>query len=229
MTRTRRTTTEIVALLRDSNGLPTTEQVNNHNISFFPRHWLNRWDESLPAVPSVLQDGKVDARGRQNITRSDLFSMGATVTRAQDAVNFYVAVCSWGAGSKARDIYRRIPTLSEPAVGEKLLEGILLARDPETPAKDAYQAFYATAQYRLKGLGPAFFTKLLYFAADPSDTRELRHLILDQKVAASIGWPNKVWWDTSEYVDYLELVNETMQQMPEAERSDCIEMRLFSL
>lgn len=215
--------------MRDSNGLPTIEQVNNHNISFFPRHWLNRWDENLPAVPSVLQDGEPDARGRQNITRGDLFNMGAKVTTAQDAVDFYVAVCSWGAGSKARDIYRRIPTLSEPEVGEKLLGGILLARDPEAPAEDAYQAFYASAQYRLKGLGPAFFTKLLYFAAGPSGTRELRHLILDQKVAESIGWPNKVWWDPSEYVDYLELVNETMQQMPEAERSDCIEMRLFSL
>lgn len=146
---------------------------------------------------------------------------------SQDAVNFYVAVCSWGAGTKARDIYRRIYTLSEPDVGEKLLGGILLAQDPNVEAENAYRAFWTSKQYRLKGLDPAFFTKLLHFAAGHIDNQKMRHLILDKKVATSIGWPDRAWWTPSEYGDYLELINNVMEHLPEAERSDCLEMRLF--
>lgn len=87
------------------------------------------------------------------------------VETAQNAVNFYVAVCSWDAGAKARDIYRRIPTLSETDVGEKFLGGIMLAQDSNLESEVAYRFFWRREQYRLKGLGPAFFTKLLYFAA----------------------------------------------------------------
>lgn len=227
MTRIRKTTTELVDLLRNSDRLPTAEDVESHTIRFYPRHWLNRWDDHMPALPPVLQDGELDGRGRLALTRGDLFSLGNKVTTARDAVNFYVAVCSWGVGVKDRDVSRRIATLSEPDVGEKLLGGIRLAQDPNVPSEDAYRAFWTRTQYRLKGLGPAFFTKLLYFASRPANDRNLRHLILDKKVATSIGWPNRTWWTPSEYGDYLELINNIMYSMPEAERSDCIEMRLF--
>ncbi|WP_431712107.1 hypothetical protein [Glutamicibacter uratoxydans] len=208
--------------------MPTAIEVENHTVSFYPRHWLNRWDEGMPSVPSILQSEETDGRGRIALSRGDLFDLGSKVATVQDAVNFYVAVCSWGAGTKARDIYRRIATLNDRDAGEKLLGGITLARDAQVAAEDAYHAFYTSARYRLNGLGPAFFTKLLYFAAGPTDSRKMRHLILDKKVATSIGWPNKVWWTPSEYQDYVELINETIDIMSEAERSDCIEMRLFS-
>lgn len=227
MARIRKTTTEVVELLRNGKGLPTVAEVENHAIRFYPRHWGNRWDENILDIPSILQSGEMDGKGRLTLSRGDLFAMGTKVKTAQDAVNFYVAVCSWGAGTKARDIYRRIPTLSEPDVGKKLLGGIMLARDPHVEAEDAYRAFWTSKQYRIKGLGPAFFTKLLYFAAGPTDSQKMRHLILDQKVATSIGWPNKAWWTPSEYGDYLELINNVKEQLPEAERSDCLEMRLF--
>lgn len=146
----------------------------------------------------------------------------------QDAVNFYVAVCSWGAGAKARNIYRRIPTSIEPDLGEKLLGGIMLAQDLNVAAKEAYRSFWTCEQYGLKGFGPAFFTKLLYFAAGPTDNKKMRHLILDKKVAASIGWPAKARWSPSEYGECLELINDAMEHLREAERSDCLEMRLFN-
>ncbi|MBF6672585.1 hypothetical protein [Glutamicibacter sp. FBE19] len=227
MTRTRKTTAEVVDLLRNGKGLPTAAEVDNHAIWFYPRHWLNRWDENMPDVPSILQSGEKDSKGRLTLSRGDLFALGNKVKTAQDAVNFYVAVCSWGAGAKARDIYRRIPTLSEPDVGEKLLDGIMLAQDPNVEAEEAYRSFWTSNQYKLKGLGPAFFTKLLYFTAGPTDSQKMRHLILDKKVAASIGWPDKAWWTPSEYGNYLELINNVVEHLPEAERSDCLEMRLF--
>lgn len=227
MARIRKTTAEVVDLLRNGKGIPTAAEVENHAIWFYPRHWLNRWDENMPDIPSILQNGEKDSKGRITLSRGDLFTLGDKVETARDAVNFYVAVCSWGAGTKARDIYRRIPTLSEPEVGEKLLGGIMLAQDPNVEAGEAYRSFWTSEQYRLKGLGPAFFTKLLYFAAGPMDSKTMRHLILDKKVATSISWPDKAWWTPSEYGDYLELIDNVMKHLPEAERSDCLEMRLF--
>ncbi|GAA4798775.1 hypothetical protein [Rothia endophytica] len=56
----------------------------------------------------------------------------------------------------------------------------------------------------------------------------MRHLILDKKVADSIGWSAKARWSPSEYGKYLELINDAMEHLPEAERSDCLEMRLFN-
>jgi len=227
LARTRKTTAEVVDLLHNGKRLPTAAEVENHAIRFYPRHWLNRWDESMPGIPPILQSGETDSKGRLALSRGDLFALGTKVKNAQDSINFYVAVCSWGAGAKARDIYRRIPTLSEPDVGEKLLGGIMLAQDPNVEAEDAYRSFWTRKQYRLKGLGPAFFTKLLYFAAGHTHNQKMRHLILDKKVATSIGWPDRAWWTPSEYGDYLELINNVMEHLPEAERSDCLEMRLF--
>lgn len=228
MTRIRKTTAEVVDLLHNGKGAPTVAAVENHAFRFYPRHWLTRWDDNTMDIPSILQSGETDSKGRLTLSRGDLFTLGTKVKTTQEAVNFYVAVCSWGAGTKARDIYRRIPTLNEPNVGEKLLGGIMLAQDPNVEAEDAYRAFWTSNQYRLTGLGPAFFTKLLYFAARPTDSKKMRHLILDAKVAASIGWPDKAWWTPSEYGDYLELINNVMEHLPNAERSDCLEMRLFN-
>ncbi|XAZ35481.1 hypothetical protein AAHB37_03825 [Glutamicibacter halophytocola] len=167
MARIRKTTAEVVDLLRNGKGLPSAAEVENHAIRFYPRHWLNRWDESMPGIPPILQSGEKDSKDRLTLSRGDLFALGTKVKTAQDAVSFYVAVCSWGTGTKARDIDRRIPTLSEPDVGEKLLSGIMLAQNPNVEAEEAYRSFWTSNQYRLKGLGPAFFTKLLYFADRP--------------------------------------------------------------
>lgn len=183
----------------------------------------------MPPVSTVLTDGQVDDHGRQYLTRQGLFQLGAKVTTPQEAVNFYVAVCSWGVGNKARDVYRRLGALTQPEVGQKLLQGILRAKDPKTSSKDAYADFYSHNQCRIKGLGPAFYTKLLYFAAGTEAGRQQRHLILDQKVAKSIGWPRRIWWSPDEYRDYLDLIAEVLVLMPEAERADCLEKRLFSL
>ncbi|WP_345446596.1 hypothetical protein [Rothia endophytica] len=165
MARTRKTTAGVADLIRNGQRILTTVEVENHAIRFYPRHWLNRWDKNMPVIPSVFQSGEKDSKGRLTLSRGDLFTLGTMVETAQNAVNFYVAVCSWDAGAKARDIYRRIPTLSETDVGEKLLGGIMPAKDSNLESEVAYRSFWRREQYRLKGLGPAFFTKLLYFVA----------------------------------------------------------------
>lgn len=229
MPRVRTTPEDLAERIARESEFPTLEQVNSHGFNFYPEHWLSKWDDTrMPAVPSILSEEGRDDRGRKHLTRHDLFQLGAAVKTEEDAVNFYVAVCSWGCGTKARDIYRRVRTLPEPEFGRKLLAGILLAGDPSVSSAVAYESFYSNAKNRILGLGPAFFTKVLYFASNPGDDRQLRHLILDRKVAATTNWPPRSRWTPAEYSDYITLVNETVEKVPSIERADCVEKYLFA-
>lgn len=230
MARTRRTAEQVAELLRDSGPLPRTVDVRAQGFNFFPHHWLSRWNDSqMPEIPQLLGSEGLDARGRKWITREDLFRQGSRITTAADAIEFYVAVCSWGVGNKARDVYRRVPPLMHPDVGERLLRGISAVQGPDGSALAGYQAFGSTDIAYLKGLGPAFFTKLLYFAAGEPTIDQTGHpLILDRKVADAIGWPAKTWWDAEEYRDYLDLVDQTRHLLNPLPRADCIELALFS-
>ena len=231
MARTRKTAQEIAELLRASGGLPHEEQVRSQGFAFFPRHWLSKWDESsMPQIPQILGGDGLDHRGRKYLTRADLFDRGQQIKTPADAIEFYVAVCSWGVGNKARDVYRRVTPLTLPEAGERLFEGIKKAQVSGNPATVGYEAFNSPDIAYLKGLGPAFFTKLLYFATgEPAAGKAGHALILDRKVAKAIGWPAKTWWTAAEYDDYLDLVDEICGLFDPRPRADCIEYALFEL
>ena len=229
MPRTRRTAKEIAEVLRVTGALPQTDDVQSQGFAFYPRHWLSKWTEShMPEIPEILGAEGLDARGRKRLTREDLFILGQRVKTPADAIEFYVAVCSWGVGNKARDVYRRVVPLTDPAAGERLLKGITAVQGPDGSAAAAYNAFCNPDIAYLKGLGPAFFTKLLYFAAgEPEAGRKGHALILDRRVAKSIGWPAKTWWTAQEYQDYIELVDAAGALLKPTPRADCIEYALF--
>lgn len=227
--RTRKTAKEIAELLRGSVALPHEEEVRSQGFAFYPRHWLSKWNESdMPKVPQILGSEGLDARGRKRLTREDLFSIGQRIKTPADAIEFYVAVCSWGVGNKARDVYRRVAPLTNPEAGERLLKGITAVQGSGGSAIAGYQAFSSGDVAYLKGLGPAFFTKLLYFAAgEPAAGDDGHALILDKKVAKSIGWPAKTWWTVDEYKDYIDLIDEICGLLDPIPRPDCIEYVLF--
>lgn len=230
MARTRKTPEQVVGLLESSGALPSAHAVRSQGVRFYPRHWLAKWDQvNMPQLPQILGSEGMDAQGRKRLTRQDLFHLGEGIKTATDAVEFYVAVCSWGAGVQARDVYRRVPPLTHPEAAERLLRGIRAAQGPRGSALAGYRAFNSTDIAYLKGLGPAFFTKLLYFAAgEPTVDQDGHPLILDQKVAKAIGWPAKTWWSTTEYQEYLELVDHARRLLVPVPRADCIEFALFS-
>ncbi|MET4004280.1 hypothetical protein ABIB48_003018 [Arthrobacter sp. UYCu511] len=229
MARNRKTAEQVVELIRSSGGLPSMEEVSSQGFWFYPRHWLSKWDKVLmPQIPKILGNEGRDNRGRKWLTRQDLFNMGQSIDTVDDAIEFYVAVCSWGVGNKARDVYRRIPPLMHPEVGERLLLGIKILQGMDGSAIAGYKAFSSPDIAYLKGLGPAFFSKLLYFADGVySSGRDKQALILDQKVAKSIGWPAKTWWRADEYQDYLELVDQACKLLDPCPRADGIEYALF--
>ncbi|NKG19892.1 hypothetical protein HED64_04095 [Paeniglutamicibacter sp. ANT13_2] len=183
----------------------------------------------MPQIPPILESVGLDARGRKRLTREDLFILGQRINTAADAIEFYVAVCSWGVGNKARDVYRRVAPLRHPDAGKRLLRGIKKLQGPGGSAIAGYDAFRSTDTAYLTGLGPAFFTKLLYFAArEPTTDHNGHPLILDQRIAKAIGWPAKTWWSTAEYEDYLAVMDETRRLFDPVPRADRLEYALFS-
>lgn len=72
---------------------------------------------------------------------------------------------------------------------------------------EGYSMFNNYSQARIKYLGPAFFTELLYFPAGRLTPSDIRHpLILNKRVAAALGWRKTYEWRSVEYSQYLDLV-----------------------
>ncbi|MGW2016798.1 8-oxoguanine DNA glycosylase OGG fold protein [Streptomyces sp. NPDC001927] len=118
------------------------------------------------------------------------YAEGAAISRAQvvaatrDAVKggvwseALVASYVWGQGRTGYGPHRLKEILAEPDVSDVLVKAGGTLR--EKGAVEAYRVLYGT----VRGLGPAFFTKLLYFLDLAMDTPAAPPaLILDQRVA----------------------------------------------
>lgn len=131
-----------------------------------------------------------------------------------------------GAGTDAQQTYRCVQPLHQPGAPRKLLEGLRVASNGS--GVDGYFRFNNYSQARIKYLGPAFFTKLLYFAAGRPAPADTRHpLILDRRVAVALGWTKTSGWSTAEYSDYLDLVEALHERWRPDLPTDVIEYTLF--
>lgn len=188
---------------------------------FYPERWTKRWPKDLP-LPGFLKRPEPAL----SVSRQRLFEFGESMDTEEDAVNFYVAVCSWGAGIDAQQTYRCVQPLHQPGAPGKLLEGLKVASTGS--ADEGYFTFNNYSQARIKYLGPAFFTKLLYFAAGRPTPADTRHpLILDRRVAVALGWTKTSGWRTSEYSQYLDLVEKLHECWRPDLPTDVIEYTLF--
>lgn len=188
---------------------------------FYRERWTKRWPKDLP-LPGFLKRSEPAL----SVSRQRLFEFGESVETEEDAVSFYVAVCSWGAGTDAQQTYRCVQPLHQPGAPGKLLEGLRVASLGS--ADEGYFTFNNYSQARIKYLGPAFFTKLLYFAAGRPTPVDTRHpLILDRRVAAALGWTKTSGWRTSEYSRYLDLVEQLHERWRPDLPTDVIEYTLF--
>lgn len=211
----------VLALLGPAEKAPPTEQVWAQSSKVFPAHWKNHWPDFLP-LPPVLDRSEE----RLSVSRSRLFNLGQSIESEADAVNFYVVVCAWGADGDAQQANRSIRPLREPGAPEHLLEGLRAAS--ERSAEEGYTMFDHSGSAKIKYLGPAFFTKLLYFAAGRPAPADTRHpLILDRRVAVALGWTKTSGWRTSEYSQYLDLVEQLHERWRPDLPTDVIEYTLF--
>lgn len=70
------------------------ETVWGQTSRFYLDHWRSRWPDSLPLPPVLDRPEKI-----LKVSRARLFEIGQSIETEADAVNFYVAVSAWGAGT----------------------------------------------------------------------------------------------------------------------------------
>lgn len=188
-------------------------EVLGQTVRFYPRHWAARVPQCWPQELT----GTVDARGGRGIDRAEVFTYAVDGSQQDQGVagaDVYFAACAWGSGSKARTVARRLRPLIEDAhegcshpmyvrLGEAIWSALTLQREAGPVA--AYALLSGPG--RIPGLGPAFFTKVLYFGHG-ADLGPGGPLILDRYVAAALndlygwGWP-LAGWSSKQYADYL--------------------------
>lgn len=171
--------------------------------------------------------------GVATLTRGDLFSMGrdATGGNREAVLNFVWHVLAWGSGTSRRHNKARIESI--PAHVELLTDSFQDAGSGEV--RCAYSRLIRRGGGKVPGLGPAFFTKLLYFA---SDETKPACLILDARVAAGLyraGWSmsprrspgsHSYNWYTDTYVSYCELLHRWASEVG-GPSADMLERGLF--
>lgn len=218
-----RSIAELADALRDtySDGAPTEAAVREQGFRFYRDHWVDRWPASIALPPALAQDGT------NYVDRDSLLRSAATVTDEQSAIDFYVRVCSWGAGTSAQRVARCVRPLHQAGAAESLLATHAVVRSGD--AVDTYAALSRGGQHRIKHLGPAFFTKWLYFSAyDDWSSGGPAPLILDARVATALGW----WsygWSATDYSVYLHRAEELRQQWCPARGAHVVEFALFTL
>jgi hypothetical protein len=202
------------------------------------------WNRSLELAGLGQFEVSVDPNGHgsERLTRTELFELARTLktgsldedtvgapAEADEAwmatyLRFLWHVLAWGSGTSRRHNGERIEAFASADArmrNVKLLRNAAHhARDRQNP-RDAYSCLIRKGGGKIPGLGPAFFTKFLYFvgAGDPAHSC----LILDSRVAESLflaGWDtlpryerDGKWnysynWHTDTYVGYCDLLRQ---------------------
>ncbi|MER5493776.1 hypothetical protein [Streptomyces sp. NPDC002490] len=201
------------------------EGVGAHAVAYVPAHWSGA-EPWLRGFAGREQTGAVRvSRARVTEAVRDAVGRGAW---AEALVASYV----WGQGRTGYGPHRLEAVLAEPGAEEAL--GAAVAELRERGAVAAYRGLRGT----VRGLGPAFFTKFLYFLdlAEPAPVGP-RALVLDQRVARVVrAWAQRVgaaagvasaagtaawtWsdggWTAHRYAVYLELMSAARAQLADA-------------
>lgn len=213
-----------------------------HTVACNRAGWVQVAAGHWPAVLDQVQT---------SLSRGDLFDVAQHCRTQGSWTPLLVAVYAWGYGANEKLAHARYLRVKD---AETDLEAVL------TEAMATLDELGSVAAYeRLRGavqrLGPAFFTKFLYFAAGDT-TPSPRPLILDAKVAAAcrsiarsaltaegldpslvedlIWWQwGKGAWTTHRYGVYLDLVTTLTAHLRIAApgcwppRPDALELALF--
>lgn len=189
-----------------------------------------------------------------DLDRKRLFELGCDLEDDDALLRFTFHVLAWGSGSSRRHNAVRVASLKDPGARSRFGEGTNretlrkafraagASADAPTSSwprkariRDAYCTLIRPGGGVIAGLGPAFFTKLLYFAGNSESPS---CLILDARVAKSLdrlGWQMSPRhgsfsynWYTDTYVSYCELLHQwATRDLGREVRADEIEQWLF--
>ena len=197
--------TELPPFLSETVAPDRNASVLRQTVSFNPRTW-KRW-LSPELWPAELELLPIVGRFHQ-IDREDVFRLSTAVGTPAGAVRSYVATCVWGTGTAGVGVARRArPLLAHDDAGERLLKAIETLRVDGAVA--AYERLQKGGDAHLTGLGPGFFTKVLYFAGwgAPAGPRPLildRYVVLALNEQAGFNWRMNWNWTADQYARYLE-------------------------
>ncbi len=167
---------------------------------------IDRWRPALPpdAWPTGFPTTGV-------VWRRDVFAV-AEAWRRGDATprQLLSAVLMWGYGPIGYGPWRTARSLEGDADGVRLaraLDPLRAAAPGEEVLATAYRRLRDPRESRLPRLGPAFFTKLLYFAGYRRGAGGPQPLILDSVVARRLppdaGVRRPSAWGAGEWLSYL--------------------------
>lgn len=158
------------------------------NWSKYRSAWWTRYftGELAHFWPPQLDQSEPDQGGYRWISRSGVFDIAATEAEHR-ALHTAVAAHVWGVGFTARMSIGRLVrafTTNVHTVEDNLREAAtILDKDG---AVAAYESMLAGRAAQTKFMGPAYFTKYLFFTGYRDTTAELRPLILDKRVATAL-------------------------------------------
>ncbi|RKN29956.1 hypothetical protein D7044_20315 [Micromonospora musae] len=129
--------------------------------------------------------------------------------------------------------WRAVRALKGDPDGQRLTRGLDGVRGDQPTIEDfraAYRSFRDPELSRLPWLGPAFFTKLLYFAGYRRESKGIQPLILDRVVAGRLpvdaGVRRRLGnWRSDEWIAYLQWAAGRAASARVA--PDAVEMALF--
>ncbi|MFF4257818.1 hypothetical protein ACFY1L_42190 [Streptomyces sp. NPDC001663] len=157
-----------------SSGAQYLPGVGSHAVEYVPARWsgIEPWPDRL-SQRSQTQVMKV--------SRAQVAAAVRAATEREAWAEALVASYVWGQGKTSYGPYRLKHILAQPSAVPALAQAA--AALPEKGAIAAYSGLMGA----VKGLGPAFFTKFLYFLSlAPAPPTNPCALILDQRVARVI-------------------------------------------
>ncbi|UOZ05745.1 hypothetical protein [Amycolatopsis sp. WQ 127309] len=170
------------------------------------------------------------------VWRADVFALAQRWRSGEVAsVQFAAGVLAWGYGIRGYGPHRTNKILRHEQAADHLdtaLAGLRADLVPLATLLDCYEQLRTTA--KLKGLGPAFFTKILYFAGYRRGHGGPQPLILDSVVAAQLppeaGAARRFshGWSTGTWRDYLLWAAEQAGRTEYGGEPDRVEMALFT-
>lgn len=176
------------------------------------------WDDALMSrgLPGGPLRVTYDSNGRAGISRAAIFELADAMT-PEEVLRLLFHSLAWGGGRRARLMSKRLDSIS--ADHDRAVEALSAAAEAaKTSPARAYDTLYPSGRTLLKYLGPAFFTKFLYFAGGGAATHPC--VILDRVTAGELrarGWDGlrSTGWSVSTYVQYCELLSSWAQEAAE--------------
>jgi hypothetical protein len=183
---------------------PSETVLLGQTATYRPVWWSRYLGDAVAQLPGSPQD---DA-GYAEISRGDIIAMPKATPA--DLRHLLLAAYVWGTGSAAFLVRRRVRAftknrLSDEEFGARLQSASELVRT-DGPVR-AYASMLRGGQNSVRFCGPAFSTKFLYFSSFDPESTNPQPLILDRKVARSLGLGTTPW-SSQTYGEYLGLAVE---------------------